>query len=116
MVHQQIKLSDRERCAPGFGVKLTELRSIITYDGEPFAVVYHKAKGLPRGFHDRTLAHLFDLLVYRRTALWDEQTTMGPHPANRPIAERRANHYAATEEAAREAGMESGSHLPPVCK
>lgn len=116
MVHKQIELSDRDRCGPQFDVKATDRGASITFNGKTFITVNYNQPGMPRGFAHRTLHHLFDLLVARRTALWDEQTTCGPHPLMQQPARRRATHHARQTEEARDAGMANGAHLPPGAK
>lgn len=66
----------------------------IIYDGRLFATIY--AGDGPEGFTARAVEHFFDMLIGRRTALWDEQVIYSEYPRDKAHAQlngrRMADH------------------------
>jgi hypothetical protein len=91
----------RDAYGPHFSLVETESGTNILYAGQRLIRV-KLDKRLPKGFHDRLVQHLFDMLTGKKTALWDEQRVFGERAYDAAHGRYNAARRAEVEAAQRE--------------
>lgn len=84
------KDSIREQHVGKFELISVSDRHVIAYDGEPYIIML-KDERLPLGFNERAIRMICDMMVGRRTELWEAQSLYGDNisPTRSEIMARR---------------------------
>lgn len=80
----------REQYIRRFEVVSVSDRHVIAFDGEPYIILLRDTP-LPYGFHDRLIRMIAEMLVGKRTELWDSHAIYGDNssPSRAEIMAKR---------------------------